>query len=131
MRNQESCVSTFADENMFETEEPENNLYVIGVTENLEEQGHEDVDIKSVNQAFITYFYREELTWTLDNDWGSVFNYMTDVGWTEAQSLERIVDYLEKQKASAESLKYFLSSDDHELDTDDEEIREQMERLGL
>lgn len=116
---------------MFETEEPENNLYVIGVTENLEEQGHEDVDIKSVNQAFITYFYREELTWTLDNDWGSVFNYMTDVGWTEAQSLERIVDYLEKQKASAESLKYFLSSDDHELDTDDEEIREQMERLGL
>ena len=68
MRNQESCVSTFADENMFETEEPENNLYVIGVTENLEEQGHEDVDIKSVNQAFITYFYREELTWTLDND---------------------------------------------------------------
>ena len=56
---------------------------------------------------------------------------MTDVGWSEAESLERIIDYLEREEITTESLKAFLASDEHQLDTDDEEIREQMERLGL
>lgn len=71
------------------------------------------------------------MIWSLDNEWSLAFNYMTDVGWSEAESLERIIDYLEREEIATNSLKDFLASDEHQLDTDDEEIREQMERLGL
>ena len=131
MRNQESCVSTFVEENMFETEAAEDNVYVNAVVENLEEQGISGADAESVNQAFISYFYRDELIWSADNEWSLAMNYMTDAGWPEAESLERIIDYLEREEIAADSLKAFLASNEHQLDTDDEEIREQMERLGL
>ena len=131
MKNQESCVSTFVEENMFETEAAEDNVYVTAVAENLEEQGVSGADAESVNQAFISYFYRDELIWSLENEWSLAFNYMTDVGWSEAESLERIIDYLEREEISADLLKAFLASNEHQLVTDDEEIREQMERLGL
>lgn len=131
MKNQETCVSTFAEENMFETEDAEDNVYVNTVVENLEEQGVKGVDIERVNQAFISYFYRPEMNWSLDNDWSSAFNYMTDVGWSEAESLERIIDYLERQKSETISLRSFIAGDEHELDTDDEDFCEQMERLSL
>ena len=36
MKNQGSCVSTFADENQFETEDAEDNMYVGVVLENLQ-----------------------------------------------------------------------------------------------
>ena len=131
MRNQESCVSTFVEENMFETEAAEDNVYVNAVVENLKEQGISGADAESVNQAFISYFYRDELIWSADNEWSLAMNYMTDVGWSEAESLERIIDYLEREEIATNSLKVFLAGDEHQLDTDDEEIREQMERLGL
>ena len=131
MRNQESCVSTFVEENMFETEAAEDNVYVNTVVENLEEQGISGADAESVNQAFISYFYRDELIWSPDNEWSLAFSYMTDVGWSEAESLERIIDYLEREEITGDSLKAFLASDEHQLNTDNEEIREQMERLGL
>lgn len=131
MRNQESCVSTFVEENMFETEAAEDNVYVNTVIENLEEQGISGADAESVNQAFISYFYRDELIWSIDNEWSLAINYMTDVGWSEAESLERIIDYLEREEITADSLKAFLASDEHQLDTADEECQEQMERLGL
>ena len=131
MRNQESCVSTFVEENMFETEAAEDNVYVNTVVENLEDQGISGADTESVNQAFISYFYRDELIWSPDNEWNLAFDYMTDVGWSEAESLERIIDYLEREEIATSSLKAFLASDEHQLDTDEDEIQEQFERVGL
>ena len=129
MRNQESCVSIFAGENGFEIENAEGNVFVTCVVESLQEKGVEDVDAESVNEAFISYFYRDEMKWPLDISWGITLDYMRDGGWDPAQSLEFIIDYLEKEKISTESLKNYFNSDECELDDDDEDVYEQMQRV--